>query len=127
MSKMRRKQLIIKLMRRGIKRQRKENKQLHDKHWSECRQISQYAEENRKLRLALLIASKSVSEQQEKPKRTYKEDFLEKFPNARRYYYGDPASCRKNIYGHGISNCPGYDGKDGRNCVGCWNEAMPDD
>lgn len=124
---MKRKRRISRLKREN-RRLRKENKKLHDKHWSECRQISAYDEENRKLRLALLIISSSVSAGRTgKPKKTYKEDFLEKFPNARRYYYGDPASCRKNIYGHGIPNCPGYDGKDGRYCVGCWNEMMPDE
>lgn len=47
MSKMRRKQLIIKLMHREIKRLHKENKQLHDKHWSECRRIALYDDEVR--------------------------------------------------------------------------------
>ncbi len=176
---MKRKRRISRLM-CEIKRLRKENKQLHDKHWSECRQIALYDDEARKAKgeptlrdyvrmcdahsscgdwpldgwaerrdvdscqellleeptAEALISQwcaehpeqpESVSEQPEKPKKTYKEDFLEKFPDARRYYYGDPASCRKNIYGHGISCCPGYDGKDGRNCVGCWNEVMLDE
>lgn len=119
MSKMRRKQLIIKLMRREIKRLRKENKQLHDKHWSECRQISAYDEENRKLRSALLAISGNASEQPTKPKKTYKEDFLEKFPNAKFKDDGNPCTCRNNAYG-GEYCC-------GMSCTDCWNEVMLDD
>ena len=120
MSKMRRKQLIIKLMRREIKRLRKENKQLHDKHWNECRQISAYDEENRKLRSALLAISGNASEQPTKPKKTYKEDFLEKFPNAELDVNGNPRVCRISCYGY--CNCSAIG-----SCAACWNEVMPDD
>lgn len=120
MSKMRRKQLIIKLMHREIKRLHKENKQLHDKHWSECRQISAYDEENRKLRLALLIISSSISAGRTgKPKKTYKEDFLEKFPNAPVSLTGCPHGCVYHAYGN-FGACRAT-------CSDCWNEVMLDD
>lgn len=118
---MKRKRRISRLKREN-RRLRKENKQLHNKHWSECRQISAYDEENRKLRLALLIISSSVSEQPEepeKPKKTYKEDFLEKFPNAPISRTGCPHGCVYHAYGNrGVCRAT---------CSDCWNEVMPDE
>lgn len=50
----------------------------------------------------------------QKPK-TYKEDFLEKFPNAIIDAHGAPKVCRDFIYGYRYCiNC----------CVVCWNEFM---
>lgn len=48
-----------------------------------------------------------------KPK-TYKEDFLEKFPNAK-LNSGIPEVCRNAMYG--ISECE-------EDCTKCWNELM---
>lgn len=52
-----------------------------------------------------------------KPLRTYKEDFFEKFPNAERSDSGEPIVCKALIYR--------YD-KDCSNmtCDECWNEPM---
>lgn len=115
---MKRKRRISRLKREN-RRLRKENKKLHDKHWSECRQISAYDEENRKLRLALLIISGSVSEQPEKPKRTYKDDFLEKLPDAKLDVNGNPCVCVCHVYS--TVKC------DKDTCGECWNKVMPDE
>ena len=47
--------------------------------------------------------------------KTYKEDFLEKFPNAR-MECGVPVSCRLNIYADDEKCC--------FECAKCWNEIM---
>lgn len=52
------------------------------------------------------------------PKKTYAQDFFEKFPKAPRLETakdGYPSECRSTIYGGG---CPG------RGCEECWNESM---
>lgn len=54
----------------------------------------------------------------EHPKKTYVQDFLEKFPDAPRYESvkgGNLQACRAAIYG---GECPGTA------CAGCWNEPM---
>lgn len=65
----------------------------------------------------------SVSEQpkgQEKPKKTYKAEFLEKFPNASLDVNGNPHACAHHIYGN--KKCNKFD-----TCGECWNEVMPDE
>lgn len=55
----------------------------------------------------------------EHPRKTYLQDFFEKFPNAKKDSYGLPSSvCIKNIYGEKRNHC------DDKNCVECWNEPM---
>lgn len=50
----------------------------------------------------------------EHPQKTYKEDFLEKFPEAEKDIDGSLNVCRLEVYGYKNVNCP-YD------CVTCWN------
>ena len=52
----------------------------------------------------------------EHPVKTYKDDFLEKFPNADRYETGHPMNCRNGIYG--LGSCASD------SCEDCWNEPM---
>ena len=54
----------------------------------------------------------------EHPPKTYAQDFLEKFPNARKAPKGEPKGCVKDVYGVDF-NCCG-------NCYACWNEKMED-
>lgn len=57
----------------------------------------------------------------EHPKKTYAQDFFEKFPKAPRHKSakdGYPDACRKTIY---AGRCPGAD------CEECWNEPMNDE
>lgn len=53
---------------------------------------------------------------EENPVKTYKMDFLEKFPNAPLEADGNPEACRALIYG-------AYPCSD-RSCAECWNEPM---
>lgn len=58
----------------------------------------------------------------EHPKKTYAQDFFEKFPKAQSYSDGSPVICRKIIYGEirpPFENCY-YTGA----CKNCWNEPM---
>ena len=58
----------------------------------------------------------------EHPKKTYAQDFFEKFPKAQSNSDGTPFVCRKMIYG-GIRSTPedcDYTGT----CENCWNEPM---
>lgn len=57
--------------------------------------------------------------EKEHPQKTYKDDFLEKFPNVKLSHNGYPiCSCRNLIYsGEG---CP----KPFPDCKACWNEPM---
>lgn len=58
----------------------------------------------------------------EHSKKTYVQDFFEKFPDAQSYSDGSPVICRKIIYGRirpPFENC-GYIGA----CYKCWNEPM---
>lgn len=58
----------------------------------------------------------------EHPKKTYVQDFFEKFPDAQSYSDGSPVICRKIIYGRirpPFENCS-YIGA----CYKCWNEPM---
>ena len=52
------------------------------------------------------------------PKKTYVQDFLEKFPNARIGDDGLPAVCRMEVYG---TRCPSITGD---KCTMCWCEPM---
>lgn len=55
-------------------------------------------------------------------KKTYAQDFFEKFPKAQSGSDGTPFVCRKTIYGEKhstLENC-GYTGA----CKNCWNEPM---
>ena len=57
----------------------------------------------------------------EHPKKTYAQDFFEKFPDAPRlksFSGGYPEACRKSIYD---GKCPG------EGCEKCWNEPMNDE
>lgn len=61
----------------------------------------------------------------ERPKKTYAQDFFEKFPKAQGWVDGTPFVCRKRIYG---GECPkdeecDYTGA----CYRCWNEPMNDE
>lgn len=51
----------------------------------------------------------------EHPKKTYVQDFFEKFPKAQSKSDGTPFVCRQTIYG---GKCPGTE------CDECWNEPM---
>lgn len=52
--------------------------------------------------------------------KTYKEDFLEKFPNAPLERQEDiPVACRETIYGR--CYCPQG------GCIKCWNEPMEEE
>ena len=60
----------------------------------------------------------------EKPKKkSYLDDFREKFPNAEYLATGSPVFCRNNLYFAGkactAKPCP--------NCCDCWNEVMPEE
>ena len=61
----------------------------------------------------------------EHPKKTYAQDFFEKFPKAQSCSDGTPFVCRKRIYGgiHStLENCD-YTGA----CYRCWSEPMNDE
>lgn len=61
----------------------------------------------------------------EHPKKTYAQDFFEKFPKAQSYSDGSPVICRKIIYGEirpPFENCY-YTGA----CYRCWNEPLNDE
>ena len=50
----------------------------------------------------------------EHPLKTYVQDFLDKFPNARKENNGIPLTCKSNVYGGScIDHCPA-----------CWNSPM---
>lgn len=61
----------------------------------------------------------------EHPKKTYAQDFFEKFPKAQSYSDGSPVICRQIIYGGirpPLEICY-YTGA----CYRCWNEPMNDE
>lgn len=61
----------------------------------------------------------------EHPKKTYVQDFFEKFPDAQSCSDGSPFVCRERIYGgiHStLENCD-YTGA----CYRCWNEPLNDE
>lgn len=61
----------------------------------------------------------------EHPKKTYAQDFFEKFPDAQSGSDGTPFVCRKRVYGGThpkFENCD-YTGA----CYRCWNESMNDE
>ena len=55
----------------------------------------------------------------EHPQKTYLQDFLEKFPNAK-IIEGRPIACAHNLYGDVIT-CAN------QKCTDCWNTVMPDE
>ena len=57
----------------------------------------------------------------EHPKKTYVQDFFEKFPKAQSKPDGTPFVCRKTTYG-GFKN-----GDCAEPCYKCWNEPMNDE
>ena len=59
----------------------------------------------------------------EHPKKTYAQDFFEKFPKAQSNSDGIPFVCRKRIYG-GIHSATLEDCDYTRACYRCWNEPM---
>ena len=64
-------------------------------------------------------AEKHLNGEPEKKRKTYAEDFFEKFPNADRTS-GSPSVCRDSVYGI-AKDCAG------RLCGDCWQTAMPDE
>jgi hypothetical protein len=62
----------------------------------------------------------------EHPKKTYAQDFFEKFPKAQRNRDGTPFVCRKRIYG-GIHSATLEDCDYTRACYRCWNEPLNDE
>ena len=61
----------------------------------------------------------------EHPKKTYAQDFFEKFPKAQRNSDGTPFVCRKRIYGgirSTLEDCD-YTGA----CYRCWSEPLNDE
>lgn len=58
----------------------------------------------------------------EHPQKTYRDDFLEKFPNASTHRNGAPVTCRNVVYGFGLREC-----RSGGRCFDCWNEVMPEE
>lgn len=59
----------------------------------------------------------------EHQKKTYAQDFLEKFPEAQRNWDGVPLVCRKRIYG-GIHSATSEGCDDTKACYRCWNKPM---
>lgn len=73
---------------------------------------------------AISIVEQWAKEHPEKKRKTYKEDFLEKFPEVQMRFDEEqtmsrPVGCRMNIYGI-EGPCTG------RNCFSCWNEVIED-
>lgn len=60
-----------------------------------------------------------MPEQRSTPK-TYKQVFLEAFPNAPRWHEGTPYACRHEVFGNRRGSCAGVD------CADCWNEYVPE-
>ena len=58
----------------------------------------------------------------EHPKKTYIQDFLEKFPKAQIDSDGSPFACRKKLYGGVRPNDKRCDRRE--TCKNCWNEPM---
>ena len=58
----------------------------------------------------------------EHPKKTYIQDFLEKFPKAQIDSDGSPFACRKKLYGGVRPNDRRCDRREA--CKNCWNELM---
>lgn len=50
------------------------------------------------------------------PIRTYADDFVEKFPNAKMYRLGYPMVCRRNVYGEDCDCSVG--------CDNCWSAEL---
>lgn len=77
------------------------------------------------LPLLQICAEKAIENLQkwsnEHPKKTYAQDFLEKFPEAQSDSDGTPYTCRKTTYG---GKCPGIECDSGIECDECWNEPM---
>lgn len=57
----------------------------------------------------------------EHPKKTYAQDFFEKFPKAQSKSDGTPYACRKTTYG---GKCPRIECDSRIECDECWNEPM---
>lgn len=57
----------------------------------------------------------------EHSKKTYVQDFFEKFPKAQSNSDGTPFVCRKTTYG---GKCPGIECNSRMECDECWNEPM---
>lgn len=57
----------------------------------------------------------------EHPQKTYRQDFLEKYPKAKMLRDSTPKVCRAHVYG---GDCP-ID-NDNFSCADCWNEVMPE-
>ena len=58
----------------------------------------------------------------EQPKKTYLQDFFEKFPKTQSDSNGTPSVCRKTIYGEAPTKVERCDGMEA--CKNCWNEPM---
>ena len=55
----------------------------------------------------------------EHPQKTYLQDFLEKFPNAKLDDDGEPLADACDVYGD-VFACKGH------KCCDCWNKVMPE-
>lgn len=55
------------------------------------------------------------------PRKTYKEDFLEKYPNAPLKPGGEPSACIVDL---GYVKCDGTCAKPNSSCRDCWNEEI---
>jgi hypothetical protein len=66
----------------------------------------------------IAAVTKWAAEHPEPHKKTYAEDFFEKFPNAARVDEENPLVCRQNVYS-GPSPCA-Y----GKSCKDCWDEPV---
>lgn len=66
----------------------------------------------------IAIVEKWAAEHPEPHKKTYAEDYFEKFPNAQRDEDGTPKSCRRYAYNN--NECF-------MNCKACWDEPMPEE
>lgn len=53
---------------------------------------------------------------EEHPQKTILEDFLEKYPKAKKYSMGEPHTCMRLLYG--LDSCPVS------NCQDCWNRPL---
>ena len=60
----------------------------------------------------------------EHPKKTYAQDFFEKFPDAQRALDGTPFACKKRIYDGTLQRGEEPDCTEIWSCKECWNEPM---
>ena len=89
-----------------------------------CRQIKKYGkvfDENKNAKKAIKIVQKWSDEHSRK---TYAQDFFEKFPGAQRALDGTPFACKKRIYDGTLQRGEELDCTEIWSCKECWNEPM---